>query len=282
MSAGQCLCGNIKWNICGTPEYAYHCHCSMCRKAHGAAFGTYYYVKTGDFNWVSDRSGIKDYQSSMGTTRSFCGTCGSVVPNLDEDGDHIYVPAGSHNDGPPVAAHIFVGSMAPWHRITDALPQHEAFPPAEQDLPVYQSRPLPEARAGVFRGGCLCGAVEFEVLEPFKVVYNCHCARCRQARAAAFTTNGFTTMAGVRFTKGEERLSYYKVPEARYFTHVFCKTCGSGLPRLDPERDVAVTPLGALDDDPGCTASDNIYTGDKAGWHEITDELPAHVEGAPR
>jgi hypothetical protein len=26
----------------------------MCHKAHGTAFGTYYYVKTGDFNWVND------------------------------------------------------------------------------------------------------------------------------------------------------------------------------------------------------------------------------------
>ena len=25
--------------------------------------------------------------------------------------------------------HVFVGSKAPWHDITDNLPQHEAFPP---------------------------------------------------------------------------------------------------------------------------------------------------------
>ena len=31
----------------------------MCRKAYGAAFGTYYYVKTGDFNWVNNRARAK-------------------------------------------------------------------------------------------------------------------------------------------------------------------------------------------------------------------------------
>ena len=86
---------------------------------------------------------------------------------------------------------------------------------------------------------------------------------------------------GVRFVKGEEHIKIYKIPDARFFTHAFCDTCGSGMPRIDPDRQIAVTPLGALDDDPGAKAVDNIFVGSKASWYEITDALPAYDEGPP-
>ena len=57
-------------------------------------------------------------------------------------------------------------------------------------------------------------------------------------------------MDGVKFVQGEECLAYYKVPDAKYFMQVFCKTCGSKMPRLDPDRGIAVIPFGGLDDDP--------------------------------
>ena len=278
MSTGKCLCGSVTWEISGTPEFAYNCHCSMCRKAHGAAFGTYYFVKSSDFRWTGSQDSVKRHASSDKLTRSFCGTCGSVTPDPDDDG--VFVPAGCHDDGPPVDAHIFVGSRAPWYEISDDLPQHETYPPG-QDLPICADRILPSAPDGRFRGSCLCNAVEFLVQEPFRVVYNCHCSRCRQARSAAFTTNGFTTMDGVRYVKGEEHLSSFKSPDARFFTQVFCSICGSGLPRIDAQRKIAVTPLGALDDDPGCKPTDNIFVSHKADWFDICDSLPAHGEGPP-
>ncbi len=281
MSSGRCLCGSVTWEISGKPKAAYHCHCSMCRKAHGAAFGTYYFMPTDNFYWTSKQDTVVNHRSSPGLPRAFCGTCGSVVPNYDVEGQHVYVPAGCHDEGVNADSHIFVGSKAPWYDITDDLPQHEVFPPGE-DYPVYEGRALDDAPEGVVRGSCLCGAVEFEVLQPFKVVHNCHCSRCRRARAAAHTTNGFISMEGVRFVKGEDHVTSYKLPTAKYFTHVFCDVCGSGLPRLDPERNIAVVPLGVLDDDPGRKPVDNIFVASKAGWYEITDDLPAYDEAPSR
>ncbi|MGH8286041.1 MAG: GFA family protein, partial [Steroidobacteraceae bacterium] len=40
MIRGSCLCGGVRFEIDGPVGRASHCHCSMCRKAHGAAFGT--------------------------------------------------------------------------------------------------------------------------------------------------------------------------------------------------------------------------------------------------
>ena len=41
MVRGSCLCGDVVWEASGKLERMSHCHCSMCRKAHGAAFATY-------------------------------------------------------------------------------------------------------------------------------------------------------------------------------------------------------------------------------------------------
>ena len=279
MSKGSCLCGSVTWEFTGDPEGTYHCHCAMCRKAHGAAFGTYYFVDGAHFKWTGSRETIVDYQSSDSLVRAFCGACGSVVPNKETEGSSVFIPAGCHDQGPSPECHIFVSYKAPWLEITDTLPQHGLYPP-QVDLAEVAERPLPEAAEGVVRGSCLCGGIDFEVIEPFKKFYNCHCQRCRRARAAAFTTNGFTSDQGVKYLKGEKHLASYKVPNAKYFTQVFCDICGSGMPRIDNERHLTVVPLGSLDDDPGQTAKDHIYTASKAEWYSLAgaestfDEMP--------
>ncbi len=273
MSEGTCLCGSIRWSVTAQPTGSSHCHCSMCRKAHGAAFGTYNTVDAAGFEWLTDLDTLKIYEPAPDAERAFCSRCGSVVPDFSEDGETAYVPAGSHNEGPAVDIHIFVASKAPWFDITDDLPQYAEFSSDEQ-LQVHPDKPLTDKPEGVIRGSCLCNAVQFEITEPFKFIHNCHCSRCRRARSAAFTTNGFTSSDGVKFVSGESNIKIYKLPEAKFFTHAFCQTCGSGVPRLDADRGIAVIPLGSLDDDPGVKPDDHIFVGSKAGWYDITDDLP--------
>jgi hypothetical protein len=85
-------------------------------------------------------------------------------------------------------------------------------------------------------------------------------------------------MDGVKFVQGEDNLAYYKVQDAKYFMQVFCITCGSKMPRLDPDRGIAVIPFGGLDDDPETKPERHIYVGDMAKWYEITDDLPVFNE----
>ena len=51
-------------------------------------------------------------------------------------------------------------------------------------------------------------------------------------------------------------------------------------PRIDPDRGIAIVPLGALDDDPGMKAADHIHVASKCEWHDITDDLPVFEEGS--
>ena len=106
----------------------------MCRKAHGAAFGTYAAVKAADFRAVSGADRITRYRSSAGIVRTFCARCGSTLQWLRESKpDVVDVALGILDDDPGVRPdrHIYVGSKAPWHEITDGLPQHETYPGAK-------------------------------------------------------------------------------------------------------------------------------------------------------
>lgn len=49
----------------------------MCRKFHGAAFGTLVGVE--GLKWISGESFLKEFIASNGTTRTFCSNCGTSL-----------------------------------------------------------------------------------------------------------------------------------------------------------------------------------------------------------
>ena len=280
MSEGHCLCGSVSWELLAEPYAMYNCHCRMCQKVHGAAFGTYCFVKPDQFRWTSDTDSVIHYRSSEVLVRSSCDVCGSVVPYGNEEGEHWVAPGGCHEKMRKPDYNIFVVDSSPWHTINAGLPECDAYP-EDSGIPSVDGIPVPGKADGPFRGSCLCGAVSYQVTEPFKVAHNCHCSRCRYGRAAAHATNGFVTYEGLQYLSGEDRLKQYRVPGARYFTQVFCEVCSSLMPRKDEERGICVVPLGSLDDDPEIRPIDHIYVDYKAGWHDITDDLPQFPEGPP-
>ena len=276
----NCLCGSVAWELLAEPYAIYNCHCRMCQKAHGAAFGTYCFVRPDQIRWTSDTKTIVNYRSSDVLVRSSCDVCGSFVPYANEAENHWVAPGGCHDAMRKPDYNIFVGDNAPWHTISGDMPRCDGYPD-ESGLPDVAGVPVQKKADGPLRGSCLCGDVAFRVTEPIGVAYNCHCSRCRRGRAAAHATNGFVAYDAVEFLSGEHRLKSYKVPDAQYFTQVFCAVCSSPMPRRDADRDIAAIPLAALDDDPEITPVGHIFVNHKAGWHDITDDLPRHAEGPP-
>ena len=126
---GSCLCGEVRYEITGALGPMSHCHCSMCRKHHGTPFATCVSVPISGFHWIAGDQSVVLYRSSPFGTRSFCGTCGSVTPILDPEMGLALCPAGNLEGqlDTQSQAHVFVGSKAAWHAITDSLPQHREF-----------------------------------------------------------------------------------------------------------------------------------------------------------
>ena len=129
--SGGCLCGGAKFRIDGELFMAANCHCSMCRKAHGAAFRPGALVKTEQFSWVRGEDLVKDYKSSPGMHRMFCRNCGSpLIARSDAHAGIIGVSLGTLDADPGIrpGAHWSVASKAPWFDITDNLPQYSSSP----------------------------------------------------------------------------------------------------------------------------------------------------------
>lgn len=131
----------------------------------------------------------------------------------------------------------------------------------------------------ILTGGCLCGAVRYELRRSPVWAHNCHCSRCRKSGGAAFASNLFLPDDALFYTKGEDQLRSFKVPGAERFTHVFCSRCGSSLPFVNEVRRLVGVPMGTLDDDPGFAPRAHIFVGSKAPWFTITDTLTQHREG---
>ncbi len=119
MYRGSCLCGTVRYEINASFSDVSHCHCSMCRKAHGAAYGSYGNVRRGEFQFLSGESSIVAYQSSPGVVRTFCGRCGATLQwyRTNPPSEQVSFALGTL-DTPYVPTsrpkHIYVASRAPW------------------------------------------------------------------------------------------------------------------------------------------------------------------------
>lgn len=278
---GTCLCGAVRYEIDGPFNMMVHCHCSMCRKHHGGSFATFVAAPLMGFRWISGEDHIASYASSEKASRSFCKTCGSVTPALIKSMDIVVCPAGNLQGDLKIRpqAHWFVGSKAPWHEITDTLPQHEEYPEEFGATGVTREDVVPpESAVG---GSCLCGEVAFEIRGAPIRMMNCHCTRCRRGRSSAHATNLFYKLDDFCFVRGESDIGSYKVPEAQRFTVAFCRHCGASAPRVAKEHGFVVVPAGSLDGDPGARPQAHIFTAHKANWYDITDSLPVFPEGPP-
>ena len=86
--------------------------------------------------------------------------------------------------------------------------------------------------AAVLTGGCGCGAVRYEVSEPFVSASYCHCTRCQRRTGTAASANGRAAPGSFEITAGEEHVGTW-APEGGAAKN-FCVLCGSAL--LQPYR----------------------------------------------
>jgi len=137
---GGCLCGQVSYEITGPLANVDNCHCSMCRRQHGAAFATYADFDPGDFKWTSGAELVRVYEVAGGGGWCFCGECGSTLAGTWH-GRIETITLGTVEGDPGVRPewHIFVGARAPWHEINDDLPQFEARPPDDWKPPGKRS-----------------------------------------------------------------------------------------------------------------------------------------------
>jgi hypothetical protein len=126
-------------------------------------------------------------------------------------------------------------------------------------------------------GGCNCGAVRFEVSEPFAGSNYCHCTRCQRRTGTAASANARVSADAFQIVQGEDRIRSWKPDEGA--EKFFCGDCGSALfSRISGNVGVR---LGVIDGDPGIRPSSRQYVAYAAVWEPLPDDgLPRHAESA--
>ena len=120
---GSCLCTAVSYALLAPPKAVSHCHCSQCRKGHGAAFASYGSVPRSALRILRGASSIKTYASSPTVLREFCGECGSTLfwsRSQGEFADWISIALGTLDTAflPQKEKHVHVDCAAPWYTPT--------------------------------------------------------------------------------------------------------------------------------------------------------------------
>lgn len=111
-----------------------HCHCSLCRMAHGAAFVTWMGVEADSARIRDDEDLLQWFQSSPGAERGFCSRCGTTLffRSVRWPGE-LHVTRASFTSAVDRApqAHVYFDTRVDWIHIADDLPKKDDPGPAD-------------------------------------------------------------------------------------------------------------------------------------------------------
>jgi len=136
---------------------------------------------------------------------------------------------------------------------------------------------MPHPCPARFRGGCLCGAVRYEVRGPLRDVVACHCGQCRR-QTGHYLAASAARRRDFRLIEQQGLAWYRSSPRAR---RGFCARCGSTL-FWESSPQILVIAAGSLDAAPGLRLVAHIYVADKGDYYSLDDDLPKHPRGGPR
>lgn len=119
-------------------------------------------------------------------------------------------------------------------------------------------------------GGCLCGAVRYEVKGPLRDVVNCHCSYC-QKQHGGYGPHTKARKVNITLTK-TDGLGWYQTSKTA--RRGFCRECGSGLFWEPYELDATGIIASTLDGQTGLKTMGHIYVSEKSDFYQITDDLP--------
>ncbi len=124
---GSCLCGEVRFRVKLPSAFCVHCHCSICRRNHGAAFVTWFAVPKEAFSLEAGEEHLAQYASSPHSKRFFCRHCGSSLytKSSSHRADQIDVVLANVHGGIDRApqAHVFYDDHVEWVPIKDSLPR---------------------------------------------------------------------------------------------------------------------------------------------------------------
>ncbi|NIP47727.1 MAG: GFA family protein [Gammaproteobacteria bacterium] len=124
-------------------------------------------------------------------------------------------------------------------------------------------------------GGCLCGAVRYELEPPLRPVVACHCLRCRRATGHYVSA---TAVPRERFHLIEsDALKWYR--SSPHAERGFCGVCGSNLFWSAHGRDTISIMAGSIDGETGLRTVAHICVAQKGDYYDLNPSEPQYQAG---
>lgn len=129
MIKGQCLCGQIHFEANEIPGMVFNCHCSRCRKAHGAAFSTQVIGMKNTLRFLSGQEQLKEYVVGN-IVRAFCGSCGSRLMNYTIGPEYLSISLSVIKDNEKLmpVGECFVSEKLPFVQLDGAIAHYPQLP----------------------------------------------------------------------------------------------------------------------------------------------------------
>ena len=126
-------------------------------------------------------------------------------------------------------------------------------------------------------GGCLCGAIRYEISAPITELRACHCLDCQRASGASGTVGAPVPRSALKVTKGTAKRFTKKADSGRILHRLFCADCGSPLwSERETTPDMVNVRAGTLDDSSGLKIIMNIWTKSARSWDYIDPATKQH------
>ncbi len=121
-ASGQCLCGNVRYEVRGPLRPVIECHCRTCRRFTGGLWNATA-ARRADVT-IHEGGTLKWYRSSPAVRRGFCGNCGSSLFWSRDDRPYLGITAGTLNEptGLKLAARIFTAETADYYHFSPDIP----------------------------------------------------------------------------------------------------------------------------------------------------------------
>ncbi len=127
----------------------------------------------------------------------------------------------------------------------------------------------------LFKGGCRCGGIRYQVSGPPVMVEYCHCVSCRKSGGSAVTVFAGFQRTGFEITNGNPT----GFNAATAVNRSFCGHCGTPLfyENQNYPEDLYIH-LGSFDQQEELPPDRHVWVSERISWYEINDDLPQYDE----
>lgn len=125
-------------------------------------------------------------------------------------------------------------------------------------------------------GGCLCGAVRYEVRGQLRDVINCHCSMCQRLHGN-FGPHSKARKVNISVTN-DAGLTWFRTSDIA--KRGFCRECGSSLFWEPFDLDATGIIAGSIDGPTNLRTIGHIFVAEKPDFYDIDDDLPKFDESS--